>query len=265
MLCEDLPGGALLVAVADGMGGLEAGALASRTALAALRTAIAQGRPLAEAFREANEAVRAHSGEGRSGTTLVAALVKGDQVRVAHVGDSRAYHRGPLGLTQLTRDHTLVSDAEARGEWAQRQVAGTRWGAGVTRSLGTSADVEVDELGPFTLGPTGYVLLTSDGVHDVLDLDTMEDVLDDTRDAAAGAAHLVELALEHGGRDNASAVLVRRSADRSGVRTRREHAHPADLLVLGDAPRRRRGSRLSGILGIGFLVLVGLALSFYLS
>jgi protein phosphatase len=263
VLCVRLPRGRVLAALADGMGGLEAGALASGTALEVLRSEVEAGSPLLEAFREANAAVR-RTGDGRSGTTLVAVLVERDQVRIAHVGDSRAYHRGPFGLAQLTRDHTVGAEAEARGEWAGREVAGTPWSASLTRSLGAADHVEVDELGPFTLGESGWIVLTSDGVHGALEVEAMEEVVERAPDAAAASRLLLEAALDARSRDNVSAVVLRRPPVEEEDGPEAASWDPEELLARSHNPRSRRSWSGPGILTWSILVLVGLLVYFLL-
>jgi protein phosphatase len=258
VLCVETSRGAMIAAVADGLGGLAGGALASRTALDALQRAVEAGRPLPEAIEDAHTAVRELAQRDAAGTTVVAALVQDDRVRIANVGDSRAYHLGPLGLVQLTRDHTVVAEARRRGDGTAREVAGTRWGSSLTRSLGSAAGVRVDEMRPLTLGPGEWIVLTSDGVHGSLEQDEMESILRHAPDAAAAAALLVERALAAGSADNLSAVVLRRSSDLTTARTRDQRWDPSALV---DRSRNHRGRSSWGGPGIlAWTLLVALVL-----
>lgn len=208
VLSTALPDGRWLAALADGMGGLHDGDTASRTALDALRRGLEEGRTLPAAVEEANRAVL-RNGRGRpTGTTLVAALFDEDGVRIANVGDSRAYLLGPVGLVQVTRDHTFAAEAADQEDPAARSVASSRWGGTLTRSLGSSETVEVDQFGPLALEGGLRLLLCSDGVHGILSDEEMERCLGDARSPEAAVERLVDLALERGGQDNLSAVVV---------------------------------------------------------
>lgn len=209
VLSASLSDGRWLAAVADGMGGLRDGEMASRTALAALRNGLEKGQSLVRAVEEANQAVFRQSQGGGMGTTLVAALFDGGRVRIANVGDGRAYLLGRVGLVQVTRDHTHAADAAARGGAAAREVATSRWAGTLTRSLGSGETVEVDEFGPLALEDGIQVLLCSDGVHGVLGDDEIESCLQGDSSPERTVERLLAHGLERGSRDNLSAVVVR--------------------------------------------------------
>lgn len=249
-------GDGLLAVVADGMGGLEAGEVASRTAVEAFRDAVAAGRPLRAAVQDANRAVLEVAGDSRVGTTLVAAFVQDGQAHVVHVGDSRAYHLGAVGLTQLTRDHTMAAEAAraagGAGSLAEREVAASRWGGTLTRSLGAGPDVQVDEVGPVGLRPTEMILLTSDGVHGVLSAREMEDILNAGGAPAEVVDALVTTALERGSSDNLSAVLIASGEVRAAAHERptrkRTPWDPVRLVELSHNEARKRAWVGPGIL-----------------
>jgi protein phosphatase len=140
-----------LFAVADGMGGAQAGEVASQMAVEAFDRGLADGSP-AEALRtivtEANRRIHALSREddrrAGMGTTVTAAYVGEDEVTIAHVGDSRAYLLRRGELTRLTRDHSLVGELMARGKLTEEQAEHHPQRNVITRSVGPEPEVEVD-------------------------------------------------------------------------------------------------------------------------
>jgi protein phosphatase len=199
-----------LLAVADGMGGLEEGELASKTALEALFRSISDGASLADAVRDANAAVYEEAQGRPMGTTLVAAVVSGRQAEIVNVGDSRAYQSDPLGLIQVTRDHTMANEAEREG---LPHVAGLaedagQWGNALARYLGEGPEVEVDRFGPLDFIEGGWILLCSDGLHGVFSADEMDEFLVGRKDAQEAAAELVAEALSRETGDNVSVALM---------------------------------------------------------
>lgn len=199
-------------AVADGMGGHEGGALASRLAVRGFVEAgrRAEGRwvdVVAQVNRDVRAATRA-AGHDRAGTTLVALVVGAHRATVLSVGDSRVMRcRGGVVET-LTRDHTVRAAMLAAGVDADAERArGVRTG-GLTAFVGTTPERLQVEVVDVDLAPGDRFLLCSDGVHRY--------VADrDLRSAVAGpgtcdlaATRLVDLAARAGGRDNATALLV---------------------------------------------------------
>lgn len=208
-----------LLLVADGMGGEPAGDVASRIAADTLRDAFPNapegdlGQALRQAFRQANEAVYqaaatepAYTGMG---TTLTAALLHGRYATVAHVGDSRAYLLRGDGLTQVTRDHTLVAEEVAQGRLTAEAARNDPRRNILSRVIGTNArlDSKLPSIFELTLLPGDRLLLCSDGLYDVLDdVDMHRALLGQEPDSAAQS--LVALAKERGTRDNATAVVA---------------------------------------------------------
>jgi protein phosphatase len=209
-----------LFAVADGMGGHQAGEVASQIAVAALRAGFDEHTTdgLREAVRQANEAVYR---QGMSdpdlrgmGTTLVAVAVVGtgdngdsEQIAFVNVGDSRIYLLRDGELEQLTDDHTVVDEMVREGRLDPVEAETHPQRHIITRALGIDEDVAVDtgEVMPFA---GDRFLLCSDGLSNEVDSARMASVLRRIEDPTDAANELVRLALENGGRDNITVVLV---------------------------------------------------------
>lgn len=202
--------------VADGMGGAQAGEVASRLAIEAFEHGLPDdGSPeerLASRVREANHQIyersRADRGRAGMGTTLTAAYVDDAHVAIAHVGDSRAYLFRDGTLQRLTQDHSLVDELVRRGKLTEEQAAEHPQRSIITRALGPEPDVEVDTW-TYPARPGDVVLLCSDGLTSMISEDRVRETLaaHDNLDAAADA--LIHEANEAGGRDNITVVLFR--------------------------------------------------------
>jgi protein phosphatase len=208
-----------LLVVADGMGGHPAGDVASRIALDTLTEAFPAlpngdlGQALTQAYRQANDAIFA-AGEAEPthagmGTTLTSALLHGKYATVAHVGDSRAYLLRGDGITQVTRDHTVVSDEVAQGRLSADAARIDPRRNMLTHAIGTNArlDRSLPSIFELTLLPDDRLMLCSDGLYEVLDDPDLRRALSGQEPGAA-AQMLVALAKERGTRDNASAVVA---------------------------------------------------------
>ncbi|MGI8903953.1 MAG: Stp1/IreP family PP2C-type Ser/Thr phosphatase [Solirubrobacteraceae bacterium] len=206
-----------LFVVADGMGGAQAGEVASKIAVQAFE----QGLPdsgsaeerLAARAREANQRIhelsRAHHERAGMGTTLTAACLDDDRLAIAQVGDSRAYLFRDGSLGRLTQDHSLVGELVRKGELTEEQAAEHPQRSIITRALGPEASVEVDTLS-YRLRAGDLLLLCSDGLTSMLAEERISAIL---ADAAGGlepvAGALIAQANDEGGRDNITVVLVR--------------------------------------------------------
>lgn len=261
ILSMRLANGSLVVAVADGMGGLELGDVASRTALEALRNEMTRGASLADAVRKANEAVHERAAGRPMGTTLVAAHAVGHRVTVANVGDSRAYRLTPLGIRRVSIDHTHAEEARRAGGGGPDGAVTGRWGAALTRSLGGRREVEVDIFGPIEMDDGESLLLCSDGVHGALSDSRIESWGQSLDDPDRAVGRLIDLALSSGSEDNVSAVLLHRPS-----RTTPD-AHPAArrsgsawdprvLVERSPVPARKSGARWLRIAGAVALVAI---------
>ena len=223
VLSTELPDGRRLVAVADGMGGLADGERAGKTALAALYRSLSSGADLVRAVQEANAAVRRESkGNSTTGTTLVAAVLEGHRAEIVNVGDSRAYHLDPLGLLQITRDHTMGEEAARSGEFIGGDLPPNRWASALARFVGAEETVQAEVFAPLPLQKGDWLLLCSDGLHRVLGDRDMEARLKESKNPKQAAVTLVEAALARHAEDNVSVALVYlpEGGDQSGLTSR---------------------------------------------
>ncbi len=201
-----------LFAVADGMGGHQAGEVASAIAIDALRSGLQDGRPIDEAIVDANTAVVTRASGDPAlrgmGTTLTAAVLGDDQVLViGHVGDSRAYLLRDGELGQLTVDHSVVAELIAAGQLTEAEAEIDPRRAMITRALGIDVDVEVDVIA-VDLALGDRLLFCSDGLTTMLRDDAIADVLRSEADRGRAAQELVEAANEAGGADNITVLLI---------------------------------------------------------
>ena len=210
VLAETLSDGRVLVAVADGMGGHAAGEVASAIALETLIEAVQDGQSLADAFTLANSRVYAKAGEpGKQGmgTTLVAALIDGDEVVLANVGDSRGYVIAPDGIRQVTEDHSFVAEAVKRGQSEAEAMAGP-WKDALTRSIGTEEEVDVDVFGPLPVTDDSALLICSDGLYKTLSDEDLLRIYAQSGGPRGAAQSLVSSAFESGSDDNISVAIA---------------------------------------------------------
>lgn len=203
-----------LFVVADGLGGHQAGEVASALAVQTIRDHAprrADAPALARAVRAANrEVIRAaREGVGRSGmgTTITAALVEGNRVVIAHVGDSRAYLLHGGEISRLTQDHSMVADMVRRGELTEEQSRIHPNRSIITRALGTDVNMEADTY-EYNLQPGDRLLLCSDGLTGMLEDQQIASLLAAYRDPEVTAKALIAAANDAGGGDNISVVVV---------------------------------------------------------
>ncbi len=209
-----------LFAVADGMGGAQAGEVASGLAASALEDGVAEldGLERVDALiQEANRRIydRASTDPSASGmgTTMTVALVEGMNVVIGHVGDSRAYLVRGDTMEQLTEDHSLVNELLKSGKLSEEEAHVHPQRSVITRAVGTDPDVDVDA---FTIeAEDGDVfLLCSDGLTDMVEDVDILDLVDRNRgDLEKAVRELVQFANKEGGDDNITAVAFRISAD----------------------------------------------------
>lgn len=220
-----------MYAVADGMGGHQAGDVASALALETLERLVPGGEvPLAEAVREANGAVFERSTSDRAvagmGTTLTAVVVEGRRLRLAHVGDSRAYLFRDGALHLLTEDHTLVNRMVREGKLSEEEARVHPQRSILTRALGVEPDVSVDE-GVVDANDGDRILLCTDGLTGMVGEEPIRTVLAEVRDPQRAAERLVAEANRAGGLDNITVVILDlgiEPGDEAEVRTTRTTA-----------------------------------------
>jgi serine/threonine protein phosphatase PrpC len=203
-------------AVADGMGGAQAGEVASALAVeqfSALRDTDASAEEqLEEIARSGNkkifEMAQSDSRQAGMGTTLIAAIVCDHDVAVGHVGDSRLYLMRDGTLQQMTHDHSLVEEFVRQGRLTREQAERHPQRSVITRALGPEADVDVDTFSvPAKDGDV--FLLCSDGLSTMVSDETIQGILADSPSLDGAAAALVDAANDSGGRDNITVVLFR--------------------------------------------------------
>jgi len=225
--------------VADGMGGHNAGEVASRQAIECIVDFIARSRDSGEAaisegfdpelgleenllraaVRAANRDVchlaLEHQEYAGMGTTLVAMLFDGVRVAVAHVGDSRCYRMRGGELEQLTLDHSWVSEQLQKKIITPEEARAHRWKNVITRALGNRLDVEIDVQGHL-VEPGDTFLLCSDGLCGMIENDQIAEVLMEKPELEGCVEALIDAANEAGGVDNISVVVVRFLPDPGG-------------------------------------------------
>lgn len=205
--------------VADGMGGHLAGEVASMMAVQVIREYISAHYSddldrfqlkelLCRAFRHANSKIFDYSCNNESvmgmGTTATLCFVDGKNLIFAHVGDSRAYMIDRDGIKQITRDHSYVQELVKLGmitpEEAKRHPNRNQ----ITRAMGVEPDVRVDS-GVFSYSEQ-TLLLATDGLFGEIDDQEIRDIIEEN--GVEGVKMLVSLALERGGRDNITAIIM---------------------------------------------------------
>jgi serine/threonine protein phosphatase PrpC len=213
-----------LFAVADGMGGAQAGEVASKLAASTVESeaglALHGVERVAALVHEANRRVYERSttdpAASGMGTTMTVALVEGESVTIGHVGDSRAYLVRGDRMEQLTDDHSLVNELLKSGKLSPEEADVHPQRSWITRAVGTDPDVLVDA---FTIeAQDGDVfLICSDGLTDMVeDADILDVVARHRDDLERAVRSLVAAANRRGGEDNITAVAFRIAA--SGAR-----------------------------------------------
>jgi protein phosphatase len=204
-----------LFVVADGMGGAQAGEVASRTAVETFSRGLPDGdgapeERLAELVREANEQIhelsRSDAQRAGMGTTLTAAYVGEDEVAIAHVGDSRAYLLRDGRLERLTDDHSLVEELVRQGRLTQEEAEDHPQRSIITRALGPEPDVEVDRRTQRARAGDIY-LLCSDGLTSMVPEERVAEILLGAPNLTSAGHALIDAANAAGGKDNITVVL----------------------------------------------------------
>lgn len=230
-----------LYVVADGMGGHAAGEVASEIAVSVLEQqapAHPDGEQLERAVEEANREVilAQHDGRGREGmgTTVTAAMLEGERLVIAQVGDSRAYllHRGHL--QQLTRDHSLMADMIEAGQLTPEEARFHPNRSVITRALGSDPLMRPD-IFELNVEAGDRLLICSDGLSGMLRDPEIENTLRRVRDPQRCASQLVNEAITAGGHDNVTVIVVD---------------------VVGQAKKRLKRVKLKARLTVFFILLL---------
>jgi serine/threonine protein phosphatase PrpC len=300
------PGSALraFAVLSDGMGGHNAGEVASRLAVEILREKIqafagradAASTPaatieaeirdwIAEVNREIYERGKASAEQKGMGATLAFAMVLADdRLVVANVGDSKVFLVSGLKVRQLSVDHTALAEqrrALGSDSVAPEDDASNPFAHALTRSLGQEKKVVPDVRSDVTLGPGDAVILTTDGVTDVLEAERFLTAIETTGSLQETAGEIYRLAFEAGSKDNVSVALLSRGTParlglgrtgQTGVGTPPPPAGDDGMLVAGaafgpsEAPApRSRGGRLAAFGGAALVLAAVLAgVGFYL-
>jgi serine/threonine protein phosphatase PrpC len=223
-----------LFVLSDGMGGLEAGEVASRLAVETVMAHCEQAETdpalpvfgkhiegvsdvcnrLASAVRLANTEIYGHAknrgGKAAMGATIVVLRFVEDRVCIAHVGDSRAYLLRAGQFDQLTEDHSFVADQVRRGMLTEEEASRSKMHNVLTRALGIDPQVDVDVTEELLMDGDVY-LVCSDGLFRELSGAQITGVLQETDDPQRAASRLVDMANQAGGGDNITVIVVRNS------------------------------------------------------
>lgn len=206
-----------LFAVADGMGGAQAGEVASRMAVQALERGLPEGEDsaegrLAELVQEANarihELSRSDDDRAGMGTTITAAYVGEDELAIAHVGDSRLYLLRDGSFERLTRDHSLVDELVREGRLTPEEADVHPQRSIITRALGPEPAVEVDRL-TWRARAGDVYLICSDGLTSMVPEARVGEILAEAPTLRDAGRALIDAANAAGGRDNITVVLFR--------------------------------------------------------
>jgi serine/threonine protein phosphatase PrpC len=214
--------GTTVVALADGLGGHQAGEVASAIAIEPVAELDKRRFATPEEAREAlvaaieagNQAVIAKAVSDSAywgmGTTMTAGAIAGERwLQLAHVGDSRAYLLHAGQLRQLTNDHTIVAELMRQGRLTPTEAAHHPERSVLTRAVGLDPGLEVDTPPPLELERGDQLLLCSDGLTDPVSEDQIAEVLRTHGDGQAACQALLEAAKAAGGPDNITVVLLR--------------------------------------------------------
>ncbi len=216
------PDGLMLAVVADGMGGHKAGDVASKMTVdqlghyfledgnAAFLTNESKREWLSERIQTINRLVFEHASINPEckgmGTTLIAALIEGNEGLLCHIGDSRAYLING-GIKQITRDHSYVNVLVDSGEISQEEAEEHPKKNWIVRALGTEAEIE-REMIHFTFTGESYLLICSDGLSNKIPKEELASIVRSTVPLSQKGQELVAMANDLGGEDNISLILL---------------------------------------------------------
>jgi protein phosphatase len=203
-----------LFVIADGMGGHAAGEVASELAIRVFEDAAITGanpEALRNAAIESNRVIiqGAREGLGRMGmgTTLTAAVIEGERLLIAQVGDSRAYLLRDEQLRQLTRDHSLVEELISAGQITRAEARTHPNRSVITRALGSDPDV-LPDIYETRVRSGDRLILCSDGLSSMLEPAALQKILNENPDPQRAADALVDGANDAGGHDNITVIVI---------------------------------------------------------
>lgn len=203
-----------LFVVADGMGGHEAGEVASSIAIATMETKAPKStspEALEAAVIAANEAVLRGAADGTGkpgmGTTMTAAFVFEDEATIAQVGDSRAYLLHDKALQRITRDHSLVADLIEQGRLTEAEARFHPQRSVITRALGSDPGMRPD-LYTLRVEEGDRILLCSDGLSSMINDEAIESILLANASPVRACDALVDEAIAAGGLDNVTVIVI---------------------------------------------------------
>ncbi len=262
-----------LFAIADGMGGAQAGEVASRLAAAALKESGAKTlggeERISDLIQEANRRVYDRSSTDPNtsgmGTTITVALVENGNVAFGHVGDSRAYLIRDGRMEQVTEDHSLVNELMKSGKLSREEAETHPQRSVITRALGTDPDVDVDT---FTVDPRegDVFVLCSDGLTDMVGDDEIGEVLSAQRERLDVAAEeLVRRANKAGGQDNITVIAFEMTdePDEQTLEQTVEQTQPLPAQDEPPEPKERRAWRRFVPLLLLLLAIAAAAIVFW--
>jgi len=203
-----------LLAVADGMGGHAAGEVAAELAIETFEGYRPRGPDIAadlldqieKAQRSIMERCRAVPSYSGMGTTLTVLFLVGSTAFWAHVGDTRIYHFHEGSLIRITEDHTVAGILLKKGDITREQARLHPYGSVLTRCIG--CDRHEPDSGAFHLLNGDFVLISSDGLHDLMTDEQIADILSASIPLAEKLGRMLSACLEGGGRDNITAVIA---------------------------------------------------------
>jgi protein phosphatase len=207
-----------LFVVADGMGGHDAGEVASRIAVdtvcGEIEKFVKQEKDplllIEQVVHKANREVRFEglSRGSNMGTTLSLALVLGNTAYIANVGDSRAYWIENGSITQITRDHSLVAKLVEAEKLTKEEARNHPKANLLYRTIGTDEELKVDTFQK-ELNPGGHLVLCTDGLWGEVSDEEIHRIIRSSADARSANEELIQSANTHGGKDNITAVVVK--------------------------------------------------------
>lgn len=216
--------------VADGMGGHNAGEIASRMTVIKISEFINKmyndsltydelKAMLLSAVEEANRAVKEESVNNETtsgmGTTLVLCFITGYKAIILHVGDSRLYIIRGIGIHRITKDHSLVAELVKQGKITEREASTHPQKNVLTRAMGTDPKVDVD-MSEVDLKENDIILICSDGLSNMLTDIEIGRIILESENIIIAPVNLVHAANEKGGTDNITAVLLKIAPDTPG-------------------------------------------------